>query len=785
MTLSTRILSVIGLLGLLLGITLAADVVPAWRQTRLAQNRQTLNGASATLVEAAGALAVERGLTNGMLAAPASMTDAIRARIRGSRTKAAEALSRGLALVPAGPPLTEALSRLDALRRQAEPGLDVKLVPGVWFAGATAAIDAVVAQRRLIDVAASDEPEATRLIALRDHLAEMSEFAGRLRGYVNGLISRGGHASGPEAQAIGILTGRIDSAWTAIDAQIDSYPDALRPSVQAAGRTWHDDFGPIERSVALAAATGSDWPVSAEDWFRHATAAIDVLLATQAHIGGAVDLALEQERAQSASWVLIASTGLVTAIGLELAIVWFVRRRVVGPLRRVIGVTNRLAAGELDVEVPAVSGADEIAQLCAATMRFQETAREARSLSAKHVALAEQATRAREQAIREIGSMIEDVSEQAIRTVMDRVGRVVVLSDQVHGSSAVIVADVHAAVADAEQVRQSAEGAAGGVRDLDVATRDIATQMGRAAASTRSAVEQTESARATFDALAANVGEIGEVAALIGQIASQTNLLALNATIEAARAGEAGKGFAVVAGEVKALAQQTAASSTRIRQRIGAIEPVTREAVVAMDAIRRSVGEIDAIATAIALAVEQQSAGVAAVARGVGVASLAADQVNQRMDTVAAESGRCEGTAADMTAVARDIEKAVGGLKGTLVQLMRTRVAQFDRRGEPRRAVSLAARLECAGVSLAGTILDISGGGARFQAAGSACSQACGLQPGEAAVLVAQGLPRVQVSVASAHGDVVHLMAKVGSEAEHQALAAAIARLAPAAGLAA
>ena len=128
---------------------------------------------------------------------------------------------------------------------------------------------------------------------------------------------------------------------------------------------------------------------------------------------------------------------------------WYVRRRVVAPLRQVIGVINRLADGDLDTIPPTAKGHDEIGQLCAATAQYRETALQARDLAAQQGALVEQATAARAQAIREIGGMIEDVSEQAIETVQASTSEVAALSSALLGISIAIAASVRNAADDA------------------------------------------------------------------------------------------------------------------------------------------------------------------------------------------------------------------------------------------------------------------------------------------------------------------------------------------------
>lgn len=102
---------------------------------------------------------------------------------------------------------------------------------------------------------------------------------------------------------------------------------------------------------------------------------------------------------------------------------------------------------------------------------------------------------------------------------------------------------------------------------------------------------RTESIANSILALAEQAQAIGEIIAVVNNVADQTNILAFNAAIEASRAGEQGKGFGVVATEIKSLAEQSKKATQQVRQILGEIQRATNSAVIATEHGAKTVDE--------------------------------------------------------------------------------------------------------------------------------------------------------------------------------------------------
>ncbi|KAF1034995.1 MAG: Methyl-accepting chemotaxis protein I [Herbaspirillum frisingense] len=306
--------------------------------------------------------------------------------------------------------------------------------------------------------------------------------------------------------------------------------------------------------------------------------------------------------------LLVALEAMSLLLGVLCA--WLLTRGIVRPLRQAVGLSRKVAAGDLSSYIQA-DRRDEVGQLLAALQDMNGRLRE----------------------------IVSDV-RQGTDTIFTVSGEIAEGNQDLSQRTEQQAAALEETASTMEQlittVRKNAEDAHEASL-LAARASDIAVEGGAAVGRVVSTMEEINN----------HSRKIADIIGVIDGIAFQTNILALNAAVEAARAGEQGRGFAVVASEVRSLAQRSAAAAKEIKTLIGdavhkvdAGSALVGQAGQTMAKVVESVRRVNAIVGEISSASAEQSEGIRqvndAIAQLDGVTQQNAAQVEQAAAAAAA-----------------------------------------------------------------------------------------------------------------------------------------------------
>ena len=304
-------------------------------------------------------------------------------------------------------------------------------------------------------------------------------------------------------------------------------------------------------------------------------------------------------------WLNVGGFVLIIALGVAFSLFMF-GRYLFGPLGRLMGDLERIAGGDLTIDVRP-EGLCEVHALGRSLASMVERLREQVALIQGNAA--ELASAAEEL------SLVTGETRAGVERQRDETDQVATAMNEMTST--------------VQEVSSHAEGAAEAAREADGKSAHGRVVVEQAIERIDALAREIEQAAGVIHQLEEESENITRVMDVIQGIAEQTNLLALNAAIEAARAGEQGRGFAVVADEVRTLASRTQESTQEIQQMIERLQSGAGAAVKAMVAAKEQAEET-----------VEQAAGAGTALQAIAEATTAISDMNTQIASAAEEQAQ-------------------------------------------------------------------------------------------------------------------------------------------------